>query len=191
VEKPEAHKLGWQLKETALAYKGRMLSIRDDQLRLPEKEHFDYEYVERAPGVIIVPVTAKGEIVLIRQYRYPVDMWCLETPAGGLHDTGDTPLEDVVRKELHEEIGAEAGALEHLGRFFPAPSYSTEICDAFIAWDVKLNHRAEEEVTEEIDIRVTPAAEAVQLARTGRIITAVCALAVLWSEERLRARNFI
>lgn len=54
---------------------------------------------------MIVPITKAGEMVLLRQYRYAVDEWCLEVPAGGTHDSGDASLEEVARKELREEVG--------------------------------------------------------------------------------------
>ncbi|MBV9128585.1 MAG: NUDIX hydrolase, partial [Verrucomicrobia bacterium] len=113
--KPEAARLGWRVLTTHYPHEGKVNKLRVDQLALPRRaEPMQYSYLERAQSVIIVPVTARGEIVLIRQYRFAVDDYCLELPAGGLHDTGDASLEEVVRKELHEEIGATAGVVEYV-----------------------------------------------------------------------------
>ena len=191
MDKPEGRKAGWELQSTERPFEAKTLTLRKDRLKLPKKDDFSYEYVERAPGVLIVPVTRAGEIVLIRQYRYPIDQWCLEIPAGGAHDTGDTPLDEVARKELHEEVGAEAGEIEKLGTFYPAPAFSDEKCHVFIAWEVELVHRAEQESTEAIQTKLTPAREAIELARAGRMINGVCALCLWWAEAPLRARGVL
>jgi len=191
VDKPEGRRAGWELQETERPYQAKTLVLRKDRLKLPKKDNFTFEYLERAPGVLIVPVTRAGEIVLIRQYRYAVDRWCIEIPAGGAHDTGDAPLDEIARKELREEIGADAGEVEKVGSFYPAAAFSDEVCHVFIAWDVELAHRSERESTEVIETQVTPAAEALELARTGGMVHGVCALSLLWAESRLRERGVI
>ena len=105
--KPNAEKLGWKLLGSDHIADGKTFQLRQDHVKIPgTDEPLSYEYEERAESVIIVPVTRERREVLIRQYRYPVDEWYLETPAGGCHDTGDKALAEVARKELHEEIGA-------------------------------------------------------------------------------------
>jgi ADP-ribose pyrophosphatase len=191
MDKPEGARLGWKLRGTDYLYEGKTLKLRRDALDLPKKKDFAYEYLERAEAVIIVPVTPAGEIVLIRQYRYPVDAWCLETPAGGCHDTGDASLEEVVRKELHEEIGAEVETVEEVGSFYAAPAFADERCHVFIAWGAKLIERPDRESTEKIETELVPAREAIRRARSGEVATAPCALALWWCEERLKARGFV
>jgi ADP-ribose pyrophosphatase len=191
MDKPEGAKVGWRLLETSYPYQGKTSTLRCDKLELPKKTDFSYEYLERADAVIVVPVTAGGEIVLIRQYRYPVDAWCLETPAGGCHDTGDAPLEEVVRKELREEIGATVEAVEEVGTFYSSPAFADELCHIFIAWGVQLTEQPERESTEKIETELVPAREAIRRARTGEIATAPCALALWRCEERLQARGFV
>jgi ADP-ribose pyrophosphatase len=188
--KPVAQKLAWELRKTEVIHQGKTFLLRRDTLDLPKRdEPLVYEYEERAPAVIVVPVTKAGEIVLIRQYRYPVDAWCLETPAGGCHDTGDRALEEVVRKELKEEIGATAGEIEKVARFFSAPSFSDEVAHIFIAWDVEMERRPEPESTEQIRVELMPAGEAMQKARAGELVTAQCALALFLCEPQLQARG--
>lgn len=191
MDKPEGRKAGWELQGTERPFEATTLTLRKDRLKLPKKDDFSFEYVERAAGVLIVPVTRAGEIVLIRQYRYPIDQWCLEIPAGGAHDTGDTPLDEVARKELREEVGADAGEIEKLGTFYSSPAFSDEKCHVFIAWDVELAHPSEQESTEAIETQVTPVQEALKLARTGGMINAACALCLWWAEARLRERGLL
>ena len=66
-------------------------------------------------------MTSAGEVVLIRQFRYIVDEWLWEVPAGGSHDFAGDDLTELVRRELREEIGGEAEAIEHIGTFHPMP----------------------------------------------------------------------
>src|SRR4051812_47324402 len=105
-DKPNGAAAGWRLLQSQLPFENEMCRVREDQIELRGGDTIDYAYLKRAEAVTIVPVTTKGEIVLVKQYRYPVDEWCLEVPAGGTHDTGSKSLEEVARKELREEIGA-------------------------------------------------------------------------------------
>lgn len=191
-DKPLAEQLGWQVQKTEVVHESKTFVLRSDTVQVPgEAEPLVYEYEARAHSVIIVPVTRAGEIVLIRQYRYAVDAWCLETPAGGCHDTGDRALEEVVRKELKEEIGATAGEVQHVTRFFSAPAFSDEVAHLFLAWDVELSQAPEPEGTELIRIERMPAAEALEKARAGEMVTAQCALALFLCERLLQARGIV
>ena len=79
------------------------------------KEHFRLAHAEgKADGVVVVPITADDRIVLVRQFRHPVRMWLRELPRGA-GEKGETP-DDVARRELKEEIGAEAVEIFALGR---------------------------------------------------------------------------
>ena len=185
--KPAAKKLGWTLRSTKHIYESETFKLRRDEVQISGKP-VTYDYEERAEAVIIVPVTKSGEIVLIEQYRYPVDAWCLETPAGGCHDVGDASLEEVVRKELREEIGGEADSVEKIGWLFSAPSFADEKAWIFLAWDVILSTRPESEQTEAIRTRLLPFREAIAKARAGEMQTAPCALSLLRCESAIKAR---
>lgn len=190
-DKQRAKELGWKIVESRLVLAGPLSEVWNDRVLLPEGATHHYVFQQRADAVIVVPVTAEGEIVLIRQYRYPVDAWCLETPAGGCHDAGSLSHEEVARKELQEEIGGEAGQVEYIGSFFSASAYADEKTHVFVAWEVRLSTGTDRESGETIETQVVAAAEAVRLARTGGIQTGPCALALCWCEERLRARGFL
>lgn len=190
-DKPEAAKLGWRVAESRCRFENSVARLREDRLEIPGKKAADYAYMERAEAVVIVPVTKAGHVVLIRQYRYPVDEWCLETPAGGTHDTGDAPLEEVVRKELREEIGATAGEVREVAWFYSANSLCDEKCHVFLALDVEIRRAPKTEATEELETLIVPAREALRMAREGEMKTGPCALAVLLSEPALRACGLV
>ncbi len=132
-----------------------------------------------------MPLLADGRLALIRQYRYAVDEFCLEFPAGCCRDTQGLSLEDVARKELREEIGATAGPLEHVAWFYSSSSISDEVCHIFLARDVVLDQATDREPGENIELLLLPVAEVLALARQGGMKTGTCALAVLQCEARL------
>ena len=170
---------GWQLLERHVRFENNMSKLVEDRVQLRNGATTDYAYVERADGVIIVPVTSAGEIVLVKQYRYPVDEWCLELPCGGMHDANGASREEVARKELREEIGATCEKLTYITWFYSAPAFSDETCHVFLAEGVKLDRKPQREESEAIQTQVVPLAEAFELARHAQLKSAPCALAVL------------
>ena len=183
-EKPEGVRAGWKFVESKTRFENDIFRVRQDEVDVAGKR-IQYAYAERGDAVVVVPVTTDGQIVLVRQYRYTVDEWCLEVPAGGTHDTGDASLEEVARKELHEEVGGTAKSLTFINSFYTASALSDEKIHVFLAEGVELSTKQNSEATESIQMQVVPIAEAIQLARSGAMKTAPCALAVLLCESRL------
>ncbi|MDT8901086.1 NUDIX domain-containing protein [Anaeroselena agilis] len=117
-----------------IVYNGKILTVRHDRVRLPDGREATRDVVGHPGAVAVVPITATGEIVLVRQYRYPVAKELLEVPAGKL-DKGEQP-EDCARRELEEETGYRAGRLEHLATFYTAPGFTDEIMHLYLARDL-------------------------------------------------------
>lgn len=185
--KTEAARLGWQVLDTRRPYENKVNRLRADRVVIPGRGELQYCYLERGESVIIVPVTTDGQLVMIRQYRYPVDAYCLEWPAGCCRDQGNATLEEVARRELREEIGGTAASLEYVSWFYSSSSISDEVCHVFLARGVTLDRPAETEPGEHIRTQLVPLAEARALARTGGMKTGTCALAILMCESRLAA----
>ena len=89
------------------------------------------EVVRQSGSVAALPVLADGRVVLVRQYRYAVDDYVWELPAGR-RDPGETP-EAGARRELEEEVGLRAGALEPLLTFWTTPGFCDEVMHLFRA----------------------------------------------------------
>ena len=176
--------------ESHRRFENKAMVLREDRLALPRGGEMTYAYVERGSAVIVVPVTASGEIVLIRQYRHPVDAYCLEVPAGTMRDAGGLSLQEVAAKEVREEIGATCGTLEAIGTFFSNSSMLDEECHVFLGTGTVLAREPKPEPSEDIEILIKPAREAVALARTGRLQTGPTALAVLFAEPYLARLGF-
>ncbi|MBN1963452.1 MAG: NUDIX hydrolase [Anaerolineae bacterium] len=165
-------------------WQSRWYNVRQDQLRAAGGAEFTYTLIEKPGAVFIVPVTAGGQVVLINQYRYAVDDWCLEVPAGNIEPDTD-PLAMAAR-ELREEIGGSAAQIVPVGEFYTMNGIGDEIALAFVALDVMLGE-PEREWTEHITLQQVPVSEALSLAHAGRIKDGPSALAILLSEPVLRA----
>jgi ADP-ribose pyrophosphatase len=190
-KKPNAAALRWEVRESNSVYRGETFKLLVDRLSLRDGSEMEYAYVERREAVIVVPVTRDGQIVTIRQYRYPVDDWCVEVPVGRTPDTGDESLHEVVRKELREKIGATYGAVTYLGAFYSGPSLTDEKCHVFLAENVDVTRPSEAEKTEEIEVNLIETDEIIEMARSGKMKNGVCSLAVLWCERLLHERGYI
>ena len=189
-DKPEAAKIGWHLKSSSYPFRSPVNRMRADQLHVTGRGDIQYSYLERGESVIIVPITSDGQMALIRQYRYPVDAFCYELPAGCCRDMGSVTLEEVARRELREEIGGVPDSLEYVTWFYSSSSISDEICHIFLALDVELSHEADTEPGEHIQTMLMPVREALALVRRGEMKTGTCALAILHCEDRLRTRGW-
>ena len=189
-EKAQAAQLGWRIHLSESRFRSDVFQVRQDVLEVNGEER-SYSYVERPAAVIIVPVTPAGQIVTVRQYRYPIDEWCIEVPAGGTHDTGDESLREVALSELREEVGGTPETLSHVESFYTSPSLTTEKCHVFFAENVRLIAKPQTETTEEIEIELRSAAEITHMARSGQMKNAPCALAILICEPLLRSRGYL
>ncbi|ACZ40322.1 MAG: NUDIX hydrolase [Sphaerobacter thermophilus] len=189
-DKPVARGLGWRTVATRRPFTTPWIRLRQDDIAIGD-EQITYTYLDQPPGVFVVPVTGDRRVVLIRQYRYPVDAWCLEVPAGGTHDRPGVPLADLAREELLEEVGGTCATIERIGSFHPSVTHSAQECHVFLALGVELGHTPRHEATERIEILPVPVGEALHLARTGRIADGQSALALLLCEERLRQRGYL
>ena len=186
-DKPIGERLGWTVLETTTLYSDARFSVRRDRLRLPDGAAFTYTYPVKHGAVFILPITPAGELVLIRQYRYIVDAWLWEIPAGSTHDFDGGDYRELVRRELWEEIGGQAEAIHPLGRTFVAPGFATTQVFGYLALGVSLSGRNHPENTEFIEIHPTPIPEVLDLLRTGEHTSAIDAYFVFQQEPLLRA----
>ena len=123
------------LQETRLSgdqvYRGKLLDVRQDRVRLPDGGEALREYVVHPGAVLMIPELPDGRLIVERQFRYPLNRAFLEFPAGKL-DPGETALV-TARRELIEETGYAAVEWTLLGAVHPVISYSTEAIDLYLA----------------------------------------------------------
>ena len=134
-------------------YDGNRISLRIDTARFEDGPEFDREIVEHPGSVVLIPITAEGKVLLVRQFRLSAEKVLLEAPAGTI-EAGESP-EATARRELREEVGYKAGKLIPIGGSWVAPGYSTEYSHAFIATALEPDPLAADEgediVVEEFD----------------------------------------
>ncbi len=108
--------------------------VRQDQIQRPDGSVGEYNTIEKADAVWIVPVTTTGKIILLRHYRYTIDEWCWEVPAGSVKP-GQSVSEAAV-DELHEEVGGVSETLTYLAPYFMANGICNEKGHFFLATGV-------------------------------------------------------
>lgn len=171
-----SHDRPFQTLSSRVAWACPWYQVRQDVIRLPDGSEGVYNVVEHPGAVWIVPVTAEGEVVLLYHYRYTVDDWCWEVPAGGLKD-GQLP-DEAARAELSEEIGGQAAEWRYIGPFYGSNGISNELGHIYLALGVTLA-QPHHEPAEVIEIHRVPVAEALRMAQANQMSDGPSALALL------------
>lgn len=108
-----------------------------ETLAMPDGHELDWYYVDCPASVMVVPVTAEGSLVLVRQYRHNLRSYSLELPAGMINE-GEPP-EQAARRELEEETGHALGPqaeLRELGSYYSLPSETNKYTHVYLAQPV-------------------------------------------------------
>ncbi len=184
-DKHNSRAYGWQRLETTYPFTYRMFRVRQDLVRWPDGHVAPYSYVQSTGAVWVVPVTADGQVVLIRQFRYTMDDWCWEVPAGGFHDFTGSPVA-LAKQELAEEVGGTSDDWLYVGSFRPGTSLFDEICHIVLARNVRLDQEPHREPGEIIEVHRVPIPRALEMARSGEMEDGHSALALLRCEPYLR-----
>jgi len=160
-------------------FKGRVFSVEAGKLTVPNGREHDVAIVRHAPSVVLIPVEDDGRVVLVRQYRAPIDRMTWEFPAGSL-DAGES-ADAAARRECEEEIARVPERLERLGSWYPIPGYGDEELIFFRVSGLHApspdsSHKPDED--EDIEARVVTIAEARGMAARGEIVDLKTAFAL-------------
>lgn len=150
-----------------IVFKGRVFTIVRDEVRHASGYESVREVVQHNGGAVIVPLLANGDVLLIRQFRYPVQDEILELPAGKLGD-GEDPAHCAAR-ELEEETGYRAGELHKLTAMMTTPGFCSEVLHIYAATGLEAGQQRLEEGEESIELVRVSFAEAIAMCRDGRI----------------------
>jgi ADP-ribose pyrophosphatase len=150
-------------------FEGRAVKLRVDTVKLPNGRETTREIVEHENCVAIVALDDADNILLVRQFRKPVEKDLLEIPAGGI-DPGETP-EDAVRREMREETGFLPQKVEKLGGFYSSPGFCTEYLHLYLAADL-VPKPLKAEDTESITLVQVPLSQVKGLIASGAICDA-------------------
>lgn len=181
-----------QLKESRIGgreiFNGRIMHVFEDAVRLPNGETASREYMRHVGAVCVIPVFENGDVLMERQYRYPVGEVITEIPAGKLNDKTEDHLL-AAQRELREETGCTAENWTSLGVFYPACAYSDEAIEMFLARGLSLGEQSLD-ADEFLNVSRVPLADLLRDVMAGKIPDAKTQIAVLKAAYILRAEGF-
>ena len=167
-------------------FHGKIVHLFRDQVRLPNGQITTREVMRHPGAAAVVPLTEEGNVILVRQYRYPFARVMLEIPAGKL-DPGEDPLV-CARRELTEETGYEAEEFVSLGVFYPSVAVMDEQIHLYLAR--KLTFRATNPDADEfLNVEQRPLRELVDLILQGGAPDGKTQAAVLKAWYMLQAQQ--
>lgn len=170
------------LKETEVesesVFKGVMLDVRRDRVRLPDGKISVREYIRHPGAVVILAQLPNGSLLFERQFRYPLRRVFLELPAGKI-DPGENPR-DTAQRELFEETGYRAAEWTHLGTMHPCIGYADERIEIFLASGLHSLGVQALDHNEFLDVLELSPADARQAIFNGEITDAKTIAALYW-----------
>ena len=175
---------GWERLGSERLLANRYFTLRSDRLRLPDGSIKDpYFVLERPDAAIVIPITESNEVVLVRQYRPPLEMMELGPPAG-LVEEGERP-EEAARRELAEETGYTGGEWEPLGSLASSPSLKDNWAYLFLARGVEETVAPDPDEHELVEVVKVPLEALRDLVHSGKIVSSSGVAAVMLALERL------
>jgi len=162
-------------------YEGKVVALDVDLVEEPGGVQAVREVVRHRGSVAVLPVHDDGRVVLVRQYRYPVDAKVWELPAGRL-DPGES-VEEGARRELEEEVGLQPARLEPLSVFYTTPGFCDETMYLFRATTLR-SVPPRPDADERIEAGVFTLEEARDMIRRGEVREGKTLVALLLETER-------
>lgn len=168
---------------TETVCKAHVFDVEKIRIELPDGRQRWYDLVRHVPGVVLLPVTDKGNILFVRQFRLGCGKELLELPAG-MTNEGEDP-DPAAARELREETGYEAEDLVRLGGFYASPGYCSEYMYVYLARSLRWNPlpQDEDEFISNISI---PVEEAYRAAENGEIEDSKTIGALMLAQKYIR-----
>jgi len=165
-----------------MIFKGKILNLFLDKVRLPNKKIATREKVTHPGAVGIIPFNKDGKVMLVKQYRYPVGEVLMEIPAGKI-DKNETPVE-CARRELKEEIGGIGGELIYLISFYSSPGFCDEKMHLYLAvdFDIGKNSLEDDEFLNIVELKMR---EVMAYIKNGELKDAKTIIGILTAQDYL------
>ncbi len=167
-------------------YRGKLLEVNEDRVRLPDGTEATREYALHPGAVVIIPWLEGDRVLLERQFRYPLGRDFIELPAGKL-EPGESPLK-TAQRELLEETGYEAVLWRPLATLHPCIGYSNERIELFLAKELRhVGHSGE--AGEFLEVFAWTLREALEAVETGRITDVKTMLGIFWLDRLAQGKT--
>jgi NTP pyrophosphohydrolases including oxidative damage repair enzymes len=172
-----------QLIKKNIIYKGKAVDFYCDDIKLQNGQPAQREYLGHPGAVAVLPFLDQSNIILVKQYRYPIGKETYELPAGKL-DIGESP-EDCVKRELEEETGFRAKRIEKMLNFYPSTAFSNEVLHIFAAFGLikGQSHPDEDEFVSAVIVNFK---KAVNMVKSGEIMDSKTIIALLYFDNILK-----
>jgi len=171
---------------TKKIFDGRIISVQVDEVELPNGKTSTRELVKHPGAVAVIAVTEEGKIVLVEQYRKPLEKELVEIPAGKL-EKGEDP-EICAKRELEEETGYGCDSIELVASFYTSPGFADELIHVYVAKGLKkLENAAGLDEDEFVNLMEVTLEEALELIKNQRIFDAKTIYAVQYLQLALGA----
>ncbi len=158
-------------------FDGVLLHLQRDTVKLPSGKETAREWVRHPGAASVLPILPNGNIILVKQYRYPIGKVTLEVPAGKL-DKNEDPLNCAMR-ELEEETGYVADKIKKMTTIATTVGFSNEVIHLYVADNLSAGKFNPDE-DEFINVVKMPFAEALKKVESGEIIDAKSIISILW-----------
>ena len=160
-------------------FKGKVISLKVDDVTLPNGETSKREIVNHPGAVAVIAITGEGKLVVVEQYRKALERSIIEIPAGKL-EPGELP-EVTAARELEEETGYGCNELTYLQSFATSPGFADEVIHLFVARGLyKIENRAAMDDDEFVELMEITVEEGERLVAQQKIFDAKTAFAILW-----------
>jgi ADP-ribose pyrophosphatase len=159
-------------REIRIVFKGRVFTVQVETIALPKGGELAVEIVRHPGSVVIVPLTADGELILVRQYRHPIGRWVWELPAGTLKPGEDA--EHAAIRECHEETGLIPSRVQQIGSYYPSPGFCDEVMHFFTVTGLRKpgagDEAAHQDEDEDLEARAFSRAAVEAMMNAGEIV---------------------
>lgn len=165
----------------------RWYKVRREEVQLPDGRVLDDYFVSVRPEVVLVfPVTAEGDVILVRQYKHGAREVLLELP-GGIVDDTDVSVENAAQRELLEETGYRSSHWTKLAVIYDDPTKNTNQFHLFLAEQAYQTDAQKLDHTEDIGVEKVPLRQLMTKVRQGEIQVANSLAIILLAMEKLKA----
>lgn len=170
--------LSWETLDSETDYTCPGFDVVRDEVRLPDGTETDFHRISEAPSVVILPFTTDGDVVVIEEWRQAVRRVNYGLPAGGL-ESDDSDLAAAAHRELTEETGYEAEAIESLASYEPGNGLLDSVFHYVVAHGCEPTGEQALDDNESIRVETTSFAELRERVEAGELRDGRSALAIM------------